>query len=370
MKKFAFIGHPITLGHFYPLAGFWGGLAKRVSPYYLKEIMLKLPSYKYNTMRIKSLTGVECEGYGIILPILPEQVAFLGENKTLEKVLSAVRLAERLGAKLVSLGGFTSVVGNEGEYISSKVNIAVTSGNTFPAYLAIEGIKKACGIMEINMSNSTATVMGATGDIGSICTKILSKIVRRIYIVARNEKKIEEFARILREYGSAEIIIPENKEEAIRRADIILTATTAITSLIEPNNLKPGAIVCDVAVPANVTKEVVSIRKDVLVFEGGLCKLPYIENIKDIKFHKAMLGKNCIFGCLAEAMLLGLENRFESFSLGRGNITEQKVFEIGAMALKHGFEVSEFFCGYKVFTNEDLKDIKRMAGNQVKICMI
>ena len=44
--------------------------------------------------------------------------------------------------------------------------------------------------------------------------------------------------------------------------------------MIEPEDLKAGAIVCDVARPRNVSREVASKRKDVLVIEGGVIKVP------------------------------------------------------------------------------------------------
>ena len=313
-------------------------------------------------MDFESILGKKVRGIGIILPLLPEQFVSIGEEVAIQKILKAVRLAERLGARLVALGGFTSIIGNEGEVISKLVNIPVISGNAFPAYLSIEGIEKACKKMHIKMSDSCAAVIGATGDIGSICTKILSKKVKKLYLVARNEIRVRRFFDEIRVRAKAEIVIPADIDEAIINSDIILTATTAIASIIDPLKLKPGSIVCDVAVPANIVKDVVNLRKDVLVFEGGLTKVPNIEKIRDPKFHKAMLSNNCIFGCLAEAILLTMEDRFESFSIGRGNITEEKINEIGVIARKHGFEVSNFFCVYKLFSDEDIDQIRKNAN--------
>lgn len=359
--KFAFIGHPISLSHFYNLAGFWGFILKKFPPYWVKRWMLGLPPYLYNIMEFESILGTRAQGIGITLPLLPEQFISLGEEKVIQRILKAVKLSEKLGAKLVALGGFTSVVGNEGELISKQVNIPVTSGNVFPAYLSIEGIEKACNKMHIKMSDSVAAVIGATGDIGSICAKILSRKVLRLYLVARNETRIQQFAEKIRSAATAEVEVSFDIDEVIANSDIVLTATTSIASIINPLKLKTGSIVCDVAVPANIVKDVVRLRNDVLVFEGGLTKVPNIQKMKDRKFHKAMLSNNCIFGCLAEAVLLTLENRFESFSLGRGNITEEKVNEIGAIARKHGFEVSDFFCGYKLFSDEEIDCIRKNA---------
>ena len=361
MNKFAFIGHPIDLNHLYSLLGIWGVLAKRLPRHMLYNLLLKLPPYKYcGVGNIRSLAGVIASGYGVITPLLPQQVAFLPEDTAIKKVIQTVRLAEKLGAKIAVLGGFTSIVGNEGEVVSKKANIAVTSGNTYTACLAIEGIEKAADRMGLNLKGATLAVIGATGDIGSICTKVFSKKVKKINIAARNEKRLNEFADFIRNYGSCYVEVFKRTANAVKNADIILTVTSAVSVLINSEDLKPGAIVCDVAIPANIAKEVVSMRDDVLVFEGGLARPPFIEDIRTKEFRRAT-PPDGIYGCLAEGILLTLEGRFENYSLGRGNITEENVKEMSDIARKHGFSVADFFCGYKLFSNEDIENIKKNA---------
>ena len=364
MNKFGFIGHPQSVEHFLKMSGFWEVFLRKISPYKIKSLMYKLPPFNYNLMRIKSQLGIEACGNGIILPLLPEQIILLGEEQALNKIEQAVRIATRLGARVVGLGGFTSVVGDEGVTLSKRLSVPLTSGNTYPAYLAIEGIKKAASLFELDLRELTATIIGATGDIGSICSKILSKKVKKIYIVARKENKLNDFKNTLTKFGTAEICVPNSVDEAISVSDVILTATTSISGLVDPLKLKPGAIVCDVGFPANITRDVVRVRNDVFVFEGGLCSLPFIDDINDKKFHKAMLSKNCVYGCLGETILLCLDQKFESFSIGRGNITEEKVDEIGRISKKHGFGLSKFFCGYKIYDDKDIDSIK--SSIQVK----
>ncbi|PIU41659.1 MAG: shikimate dehydrogenase [Candidatus Omnitrophica bacterium CG07_land_8_20_14_0_80_42_15] len=360
-NKFAFIGHPIDLNHLYGLLGIWGKIAKRMPRDLLYKITLNFPPYKYCDIEIESLTKDIASGYALICPLLPYQVAFLEESVVIKKIIEVAKLAERLGAKIAVLGGFASIVGNEGEEVSKNVNIAVTSGNTYTACLAIEGIEKAAEKMDLDLSESVMAVIGATGDIGSICTKIFSKKVKKINIAARNEKRLNEFAEVIRDYGNCPIEVKRTRD-AIKEADIILTVTSAVSVLIDPEDLKPGCVVCDVAIPANVAKEVVNIRNDVLVFEGGLARYPFMENTNSKKWKKVM-PPNSVFGCLAEGILLTLEERFENYSLGRGNITEEKINEMFAIEKKHGFGVADFFCGYKLFNDED---IQRIKGNAFK----
>lgn len=362
MNKFTIIGHPVDLNHLYSLLGRWGFLAKLTPRDILYKVLLKTPPYKYCEIpRIRSLTGAIASGYGIVSPFLPQQVAFLPEEVVIKKVVQAVKLAERLGAKIAVLGGFTSIVGNEGEAVSKRVsNIAVTSGNTYTASLAIEGIVKAAKFMDLDLKDATMAVIGATGDIGSICTKFFSRKVKIINIAARNEKRLNEFADTVRNYGSCTVCVYKYTKDAVKNADIIFTATSAVSVLIVSEDLKPGSIVCDVALPANIAKEIVNKRDDVLVFEGGLATPFYREDIKTNELQRAM-PQNSIYGCLAEGALLALDGRFENYSLGRGNITEEKISEISDMAKRHGFRVADFFCNYKQFSEDDIKRIKANA---------
>ena len=360
MNKFGFIVHPIDFKTFYGHLGSVGKLLKILPDDISRRFNISMPPRVLSSYdKIRFLNG-EVSGEVVTLPLIPIQIASLGEERVLELIKKGIELCVRRGAQIVGLGGFTSVVGNEGEVLAKRVSVPLTSGNTLTSSLALDGIYKAAHIMELSIHEATAAVIGATGDIGSICTKILSKKVKKLNIAARNEQKLNEFADIIRKYGSADVEVFKYTKDAVSSADIILSATSSVTTIIEPVNLKSGAIVCDVAIPANIAKEVAILRDDILVFEGGLAKLPYHDDILN-EAVKDLLPKNSMYGCLAETMVLALEGRFESFSIGRGNITEDKMSEIKLMASKHGITVADFFCGYKLFTDEDIDGIKKSA---------
>src|SRR5258706_14539793 len=57
-------------------------------------------------------------------------------------------------------------------------------------------------------------------------------------------------------------------------ADLVLTVTSAINSVIEPQHLKPGAVVCDVARPRDVAARGAAARDGVLVIDGGMGGVP------------------------------------------------------------------------------------------------
>jgi predicted amino acid dehydrogenase len=360
MNKFGFIAHPIDRRTFYDHLGTFGKLMKILPENIADKLTVSLkPRLLASYNKIRSTKGCVA-GEIATLPILPMQFASLGEERILDLIEKGINLCVKKGAQIVGLGGFTSVVGNEGEVLSKRVKIPLTSGNTLTASLALDAIYKAAYIMGISLSNATIAIIGATGDIGSICAKILSKKTNKINIAARNEQKLQEFADIIKKSGTAAVEVFKYSKDAVRDADVVLSATSAVTTIIDPLSLKTGAIVCDVAIPADIAKEVALLRDDILVFEGGLAKLPYPDDIIN-RAVVSILPKNSVYGCIAETMTLALEGRFESYSIGRGNITEKKVMEIKTMAQNNGITVSDFFCGYKMFTEKDIENIRKNA---------
>lgn len=359
--KFAFIVHLMKrqdVLEFYPWLKLIPNIARAS---YLKDLAFKLPNNKFLELRANtSRTEKFVSGMGILCPIFPEQFISIKEEIVLEKIRKACILAQRQGAGIIGLGGFTSIVGNEGEFLAGKLDAGITSGNTYTAYLALEGIFKAALIMDIDLSRAIAAVIGATGDIGSICSRVLARKVKQINLVARNEPRLEEFAGGIRQLNGTSVNTTKYIADAVKNADIILTATSSITTLIEPKELKPGCVVCDVSLPPNIAREIYSIRQDVLVFEGGKAWIPNTEKIKN-RFWQEYFSDGIIFGCLAETMLLALDGYFKDFSVGRGNITEEKLAVIGEMSKKHGFTLAPFKCGTKILDDVEIKLIRQKA---------
>jgi predicted amino acid dehydrogenase len=81
---------------------------------------------------------------------------------------------------------------------------------------------------------------------------------------------------------------------------------------------------CDVSASWNIADNH-NGRPDVTIIKGGLIKLP---NAVD----------NFVHASLAETMLLTLEGKFTSYSLG-DDINLDKMEEIADLAMRHGFEV-------------------------------
>jgi predicted amino acid dehydrogenase len=323
----------------------------------MENLVKNLPPHKILKIKnVVSQTGTRIGGIGIMCPYTPKHMFTLEERVVIDKIVSSVKLAQSLGAKIVGLGGFTSIVGDEGDKVAKEVDIGVTSGNTYTAALALQGINKAAELLEKNLEDSTLAVIGATGDIGSICSKILAKRVKTIILCARRIEEATDFIQEIKK-NSNNVLIEKYPEKAAEMADFILSATSAATTIIEPEHLKKGAVVCDVSVPPNIAREVAQIRDDVFVFEGGKARFSNYQSIRD-KHWQRIFPDGSIYGCLAETMILSFEGLFEDFSVGRGNITEERIDFISHLAERHGFELAPFHCGDLTYTEEDIKKIK------------
>jgi hypothetical protein len=89
--------------------------------------------------------------------------------------------------------------------------------------------------------------------------------------------------------------------------------------------------ITDCSRPLDFTVEDAKRRPDALILESGEANLP---GPVEIDFDMNLPG-NTVYACLGETALLALEERYESFTVGR-DIDWLKVKEIYKMARKHG----------------------------------
>ncbi len=350
------------IGHFYNFNHLVRGL-KMLKPDYKvpsKEFLGKLfnitPSFKmYEMPEYKSKSGdAVTNGCVILCTFIPDMIADNVES-VYAKVVRACKLAEKSGVGIVTLGGFTSMVGERyGRKISEDVDIPITTGNTYTSALAIEGVEKAAQLLEKDLKDLKAVVVGGTGDIGSACARVLSEKAKHVTITGRTKSNLKALQRELKKIGKAKIEASTNNEKAVKDADIIIAAANTSASILKLESFKPGAIVCDLAYPKNIAY--FSTRKDIFVFSGGLSTVP---TPIPTGVMMGLPSPNVCYGCSCEAVILALERRFENFSFGRGNITVEKMREIKAIAMKHGFELAPFFWADKVITQEDIEEIKK-----------
>ena len=357
MGDFAFIIHPIELDDVFRKFKFM-----RKWPASIVEGIIKLvPPFK-----VSEITGVrsqyaETSGYFVTCPLTSKQMVELPEEVVINKIIKTGKVAEKLGAKIVGLGAMTAVIGDAGITIAKNLNIAVTTGDSYTVATALQGTKKAAALMGIDLAQAEVLVIGATGSIGSVCARILARDVRFLTLLARDRNKLNHLAaRILRDTGLA-VKVSTDIKRSVQKADIIITVSGSAEALIDVMDLKPGAVVCDVARPRDVSKRAVELRNDILVIEGGVVDVP---GEVDFGFNFGFPPRTS-YACMAETMLLALEKRFEPFTLGR-DLSVAQVDEITRIAEKHNFKISGFRSFERAISDEEIATIRQNAAKNKK----
>ena len=72
------------------------------------------------------------------------------------------------------------------------------------------------------------------------------------------------------------------------------------------------------------------------------------------------LPPGVVYACMAETVVLALEGRYETFTVGR-NIEWEKVKEIYRLGLKHGMRLAAISGVNGVFTPEDFARVRELA---------
>ncbi len=350
---FAFIIHPIDakgdVARKYPFLG-------KVLPESAIDFLCTFwpPVYISQIEGVRSRSGREIGGHFLACPYTPKRMLELPEREVYRKIVQTGRLAEKLGAKILGLGAFTSVVGDAGITIAQHLDIPVTTGDAYTVAVAAQAIREAGALMGIDAAQATAAVVGATGSIGSICAELLAQDVSKLILIGRRPEAVEAVRE--RCQGQRAEVIATTDLRAMHEAELILTVTSAVGAIVEPEFLKPGAVICDVARPRDVSRAVAEKREDVLVIEGGMVDVP-----GPVDFHFNFgFPPGKAYACMAETMALALEGRFEDYTLGK-TIELPRVREIEQIAAKHGFKLSGLRSFEREVTIEHINEVRERA---------
>lgn len=352
MRTFAFMIHAMDtsdVARKYPVARY---LPDRV----VEAVLRRMPPVVASEITGVRSPHAEIRGWFVGCTLTARQMLSLPEPVVLDKIIRTGRLAQRLGAQLLGLGAFTKVVGDAGVSVARALDIPVTTGNSYTVATAIEGAREAARLMGHDFSTANVAVVGASGAIGSACAHLLARDVRYLTLVGRSAPRLEVLAqKLMAEYGLAAAIATD-LSGTLRRADVVIAVSSALEAIIQPDDLKPGAVVCDVARPRDVSEAVRAARDDVLVIDGGVVEVP-----GDVDFGLDFgFPPRTTMACMAETMILALEGRLESFTLGR-SLTVQQVDEISRLAKKHGFRLAGFRSFERPLEEEAIAAIRRRA---------
>ena len=352
--EFAFMIHPLDMSD---VTRKFKMLSKLPEPVVAAALRLVPPMKVSRITGVESKTGAKAEGWFVGCPLMSRQMVSLKPEYVLKKIIRTARKAEDLGAKIIGLGAFTSVVGDAGVTVDRNVSIAVTTGNSYTAGAGIQGLEKAAEKMGKDIRQCRAAVVGATGSIGKASCRLLADRVGSLVLVGRDKDRLRAVQRLLLEENEVHAEISTDVAEALRGADLVVTASGAVDAIIEPPHLKSGSVILDIARPRDVSRLVADVRDDVLVIEGGVIRVPG-ENVS-FNFNFGF-PPGLAFACMAETMILALEGTYESYSLGR-DYSVERIKRICELADKHGFRLAGLRSFERTVSDEHIEAVRERA---------
>ncbi len=309
----------------------------------IKDILPWIPPRAVCHVEVASTLGGKARGVYIDSFIPPDRLDAGSVHDNIARVRGAAACAINARARIVSLGGFSSILieGNF-EQLPARHDTVFTTGNTLTVALIVQGIHKMCALEERDLRRSTLLIVGATGDVGSGCARCLAPLVRRVLLSARNLERLRRLAAEL-EADGVQVEIATERQQFSAGADVVICAASLARPSLLLGRIARDAIVCDAGYPKNLSPS--AEMPGARIFFGGLGQITGGMRFTP-DFH-GILNRHpfpdVVHGCLLEGMALALERRFEPFSQGRGFITPERVAEIEAIAARHGIHLAPLY---------------------------
>ncbi len=372
-RKFAFIVHPLSVRDLFrhrllrPIHRLMKPLEGVV-----EKGLSQFGGIRYGKISgIRSSTsGASTEGIIYTLFDTPRQLLKADPQDVYDKLVAITEQAAIDGADIIGLGAFTKIVGDAGVTVASRSPIHVTTGNSLSAASTLWAARVACDKMGFLTAfkkgqkiAGTAMVVGATGSIGAVSAKLLSKVASRLVLTGPRADKLLELKEEIGKFSpETEVLVATNANRHAGECDLIVVSTSALDGgVINLDKVKAGCVICDVSRPLSFTPEEAMKRPDVLIIESGELHLPGdVEITCDIG-----LDESVVYACLAETALLALEGRFESFTLSR-NINYHKVNEIYDMAKRHGARLATIRGPLGIITDQEIELCREHALNAME----
>jgi acetylornithine/succinyldiaminopimelate/putrescine aminotransferase/predicted amino acid dehydrogenase len=262
---------------------------------------------------VTSGSGHRCTGEIRYLPYTAEEL-LARPQAARQRVLAEVTALAGTGARLVGLGGATSIVGDRGRWTARRAGVPVTSGNSLTAYSAWRSVLHIAALLDLDPADTRVGVLGYPGAIGLAVARLLLQDGFSLSLVHRPNQHRDGLLRHLPLAQRERVTLCHDLTEATA-VPRLLVAASSVGGLVDPARLPPGSVVVDVALPHDVAGSAADrpdAVEDVVVVDGGLMTAEGLT----VQGGGLALTRG-INGCLAETLVLALDGRAEALSLGR-----------------------------------------------------
>jgi len=360
VNRFAYLIHPLSQNHLKKIKAI--EMLSSIAPKSIntvEKLMAHSPPFVYSKIKgIKSPTGVEAEGWLISLGETIDEMEKHSPDFTTKKIMKAAEKAKKLGAQVMGISMLPKGMHGTSLEVGKHAALPITTGNSYTASTALWAAAEAVrqmGLSKIKdgkVLRAKAMVIGATGDVGTICSRLLATAFEEVYIVSRNMAKLLSLQEILqKQKPGLKLQVSTRAERFIDDMDVVVIASSKAS--IDIMRVKSGCVITDITRPMVFSQKDVAKRQDVLVITGGEIELPgEALEMKDIG-----LPHGVAYAGLAETIILALEGRFEDFTKG-SNTQWEKVKEIYKLGIKHGMKLSSISGVDGPLSEEDISRVK------------
>jgi amino acid adenylation domain-containing protein len=262
------------------------------------------------------------------------------ESRTLllDKIDEAVELAKQQGCEVIGFGGYTSIVTLNCTAVATT-GVTLTSGNAYTTALGVEGGRQMSHQQGVDLAQSRIGIVGAKGNIGSICARILTEDSPHLTLFGRheNDEELTKLANSLSiELGAEADVRISTDLSDLSECALILSATNASLPIIFPEHLSTtNRVICDIATPPDVSPRVLQECPHIQVISAGLAQLP---GSPGLQLLGTRLPLDHVYGCVAETTLLGLAHYQGHFSFGE--MDKDQIEFVRALAKKYQYRMS------------------------------
>ncbi|RLF57741.1 MAG: hypothetical protein DRN27_07165 [Thermoplasmata archaeon] len=268
------------------------------------------------------------KGCGISILLSPKQMMQMPQEDIRQQILNACMYAQNhLDAEVIQLGGLTTSVTSGGVWLTEQEEFQgfVNHGDSYTAAVTCQTVMKALEQSRKQSSDMVLAVVGAYGVIGEAVSKILVPKFKHSILIGRRSEKLEELS------SNLDGDFHTTRDLETKDADVIVTATSHPTALLNSSHFKENAIVVDVSQPPNLSYDVCIQRPDILRVDGGFVDSP-------TGFNVPLMPPGKIFACIAEVIMQAMENEKKNHV---GSIDLSHLHKTEELARKHGFELND-----------------------------
>jgi fatty aldehyde-generating acyl-ACP reductase len=305
--KFATIGHLLVQSDIEQFPKSW-----------VSEKLIVSPEFTVNST----------SGFIAGLTLTAQQMMEVPKETVRQKILdAALHLQNEFDVELIQLGALTTSVTNGGVWLTEQKEYSglVNHGDSYTAAVTCQAVQKTLKLFHKKPSDQLIAIVGAYGIIGEAVSHLLVPQFSHSILIGRNLEKLKKLEETLE--GSFDTTI----DLLTKDADIIVTATSHPTALLNSNHLKKEAIVIDVSQPPNLSYDMCQRRPDIARIDGGLVDFPV-----KIPIPTMPVGKN--FACIVEVIMQALENERRNHV---GSIERAHLQKTEEWAKKYGFTLNE-----------------------------